>query len=188
MTVNTAYRHGDYPVEVNHVFAKRVQDVGLPKNQATQNYFEMGNFGTTGSAEDAATYAGNLRWFPIDNTMECLFAGYATSGCTINLADFVNTGLGVPVKTLKSQFGGCKVTSLEYTVQAQSEFAGTVNFEGNERLAGGAIVAVAPSGVPCYKGKDVCVSVDGTPGVRVSGLTFRANIPSDACSSFATLT
>lgn len=182
MTINTAYRHGDYPVQVNGVFATRVQDVNLDKNQATTPYYEMGNKGTVGVAQDAARYTGSLRWHPINNQMECLFAGYTTSGSTVNLSDLVNTGAGVPVKTLKTLQGGNKVTSLEYSCQADGEFTGTINFTGNSQTAGSAISATTPSGVPCYKSKDVTVTIGGVAGARISGIAFRANVTSNDLS------
>jgi hypothetical protein len=176
MTINTAYRHGDYPVAVNGVFAVRVQDINLDKNQNTTPYFEMGNKGTVGAAQDSARYNGSIRWYPINNQMECLFAGYTTSGSTVNLSDLVNTGAGVPVKTLKTLQGNNKPTSLEYSCQADGEFSGTINFQGATQAAGSAISATTPTGVPCYKSKDVTVSVGGVTGARVSGISFRANL------------
>jgi hypothetical protein len=162
MTVNTAYRHGDYPVAVNGVFAVRVQDVSMDKNTPVTSYNEMGNFGSVGSQQDTSKFTGSLRWFPINNLTESLFAGYTTSGSTINLAALVNSGAGVPVKTLKTEILGTKVTSLEYSCQANGEFTGTINYSGNEWRAGSAISATSPSGVACYKSKDVAVSVGGT--------------------------
>lgn len=178
MPINTAYRHGDYPVAVNGVSAIRVQDVNLDKNQNTTPYYELGNTASVGSAQDSARYAGSIRWYPINNLMECLFAGYATSGSTVNLSSLVNTGNGVPVKTLKTLQYQNKVTSLEYSCQADGEFTGTINFQGASQVAGSAITATTPSGVPCYKSKDVTVTVGGVTGVRVAGISFRANITS----------
>lgn len=182
MTITTAYRHGDYPVAVNGVFAIRVQDVSLDKNQNMTPYFEMGNFGTVGATQDAARYAGSIRWYPINNQMECLFAGYATSGSTVNLRNLVNSGSGVPVKTLKTLQYGNKVTSLQYSCQADGEFSGTINFQGSSQTTGSAISATTPSGVPCYKSKDVKVTIDGTAGARVAGISFQANISSNDLS------
>jgi hypothetical protein len=179
MTVNTAYRHGDYPVAVNGVFAIRVQDVSQDKNTPITAYNEMGNFGSVGSQQDTSKFTGSLRWYPINNEIESLFAGYTTSGSTINLSALVNSGAGVPVKTLKTEILGTKVTSLEYSCQANGEFTGTVNYAGNEWRAGSAISVTPPAGVACYKSKDVSVSVGGTTGVRVSGVSFRVNIPAN---------
>jgi len=179
MTVNTAYRHGDYPVAINDVFAIRVQDVSMDKNTPITSYNEMGNFGTVGSQQDTSKFTGSVRWYPINNLTESLFAGYAASGSTINLSALVNSGAGVPVKTLKTLMGGCKVTSMEYSCQANGEFTGTINYSGTEWSAGSAISVTTPSGVACYKSKDVSVSVGGTTGVRVSGVSFRVNIPAN---------
>jgi hypothetical protein len=179
MAVNTAYRHGDYPVAVNGVFAIRVQDVAMDKNTPITDYKEMGNFGSVGAQQDTSKFTGSLRWFPINNQMESLLAGYTTSGSTINLSALVNSGAGVPIKTLKTLIEGCKVTSLEYSCQANGEFTATANFGGTEWKAGSAIVATTPSGQACYKSKDVMVSVGGVTGVRVSGVSFRTNVPSN---------
>jgi len=184
MTISTGYRHGDFPCAVNGVFAKRVQSINLDDAAALRTTSELGHFEVVGQSQDSDTYRGSISWFPIDNQVECLFAGYpaavanTATGSPVSLAQLVNSGGGIPVHTLKTLFDGCKVTSLEYTATAEGEFRGTVNFEGTSMATGSAINIIPVSGVGAYTGKDVKVEVNGVTGIRMTGITARANIAS----------
>jgi hypothetical protein len=177
VAVNSAYRHGDYPVAINEVFARRIQDITLDKSVGSTPYSEISNFGAVGTQQDLGKFSGSLRWFPIDNQIENLFTGHLTSGSVIDLAAMLNMSTGVTVKTLKAAVSGCKVTSLEYLCQAGGEFVGALNYEGLTWATSGSFVTARLEGLACYKSKDVAVSVGGIVGVRVSDVAVRVNIP-----------
>lgn len=179
MTITSAYRHGDEPISVNGVFATRIQNFSGQKANALTTRFELGNFTTVGVSEAVARYTGNYMWYPIDNLHENLWAGLTATGSPIGLDDYIAIG-GVPIVTHDATYTGCKVSSIEYAVaNPEGEFTGTLNWEGTAVGAGAAVSPTAPAGAGAYTGKDVSVTVNSVVGVRVYGLTLRANIPSE---------
>lgn len=180
MPANTARRHPDYPVEIKGEFAKRVQSVSLNKNIPTQAYDELGNSEHAGVAQESGQFTGELTWFPVDNSTELLLRGLASnSGSSISLQNLIDLSNGVTIKNPLATLTGAQVVSLEYSVSAPSgEFRATARLKGTSWAdATNTITVTDPSGVACYKSKDVTVSVNGTTGVRVSGLTIRADMP-----------
>jgi len=184
MTINTAYRHGDEPISVNGVFVTRVQNFTATDANGLTPRFELGNFQTVGLSQATGRYTGNYTWYPIDNLHENLWCGFTATGSPIGLDDYIAIA-GQSIITHDATYLGCKVTSIEYAcANPDAEFTGTLNFEGTGLSAGAAVSPTSPSGVGCYTGKDILVSVNGTPGVRVCGLTIRATIPSERLMEF----
>jgi hypothetical protein len=179
MTITCAYRHGDEPIAVNGVFATRIQNFTATVTNNLTPRFELGNFTTVGVSESVGRYTGNYTFFPIDNLHENLWAGLAATGSPIGLDDYIAIG-GVPLRTHDATYTGCKITSIEYAVaNPEAEFSATLNWEGTGVTGGTGIAITSPSGAGAYTGKDVIVSVNGQTGMRVSGLTLRANIPAE---------
>jgi len=185
MGVNTARRHSDYPVEIMGEFATRMQSIELSKTDPTNTYDELGNWTHAGAGQDASQYAGTAEWFSIDNSIELLFRALpSNAGSTVSLKDFIGISNGVAVQTPRVTYGGVQVVGLEYTVQAPSgEFRATARLRGTSRTeVSGAtdntITVTAPTGVGCYKSKDVAVAVNGTTAVRCLGVSIRADLPS----------
>jgi hypothetical protein len=180
-TISTARRHPDEPVEVFGAFATRIQSVELGDQLPTRNIDEMGNYSHAGAVQDAKNFTGSLSSFPINNQLELLLGAYSGSaGSTVDLVQYKALEHGVTIKTPRQTMSGCQVIGIEYATQAPNgEFRATFRLLGQTFTAESneAISVTEPSGIGAYTYKDVSVSINGTTGVRVLGVTARADIP-----------
>lgn len=160
-----AYRMGDYPVGIDGVFAKRVQDFEVSPVYPREQVNQLGSAVAVGTVAESTDYRGRIRAYGIDNTIE-----EAMGGLTPILWQ-AHTGSSVdgPVYGIT----GAVLTRAEYSCRVGGFFEEAFDMFGTGASAGSTITA-AIAGDAAYRAKDINVLINGTEAVRAQ--SFRVTV------------
>jgi len=167
---NVAWTSPDYPVAIEGTLVKRAQSFNIEKLVPTTNTYQLGTQVPTGVVQDAATHRGRLTTYCIDNSTETLWGG-------TTLASLLAAS-GKSIVSPKGGLTGAKLQSLEYAVRVGGFFQCTMTFEGTASTSGSPTLTgeTTPTGAGAYRARDVVVSVGGTTGSRLQGVTVRGTL------------
>lgn len=163
------------PVGIGTNFITRAQTFEVNKALPSEERYELGNIVPVGLLQREAQYTGRLVFFPIDFALETRFAGLTpqATGNTVSWKDLL-TSSGVTIHWAKGGLQTAVANALDYTCRVGGELSGTLTFDGTNWDDGASITASAPSGAPCFRAKEITISVGSTSVARAQGFAIRA--------------
>lgn len=159
------FRQGDYPISIDDVFAKRIQDYETAPVYPREQVYQLGSAEAVGSVAESTDYRGRLRAYGIDNSIETALGG-ATP-----IAWQGHTGSSIigPAHGIT----GAVITRAEYSCRVGGFFEESFDVFGTGESAGSS-VADDVTGDIAFRAKDISVEVNGVAVVRAQ--SFRVTV------------
>lgn len=160
-----AYRQGDYPVGIDGVFSKRVQDFEVSPVYPRESVNQLGSATAVGTVAESTDYRGRLRAYGIDNTIENALGGLTP----VLWQAHTGSSLDGPIYGIT----GAKISRAEYSCRVGGFFEESFDLFGTGSSAGSTITATTTGDI-AFKSKNINVLINGTEAVRAQ--SFRATI------------
>lgn len=167
MSVDIAYRQGDYPVGIDGTFTKRVQDYETSPVYPREQVYQLGSQEAVGSVAESTDYRGRLRAYGIDNTIETALGGLTP------IAWQGHTGSAVAGPT--HGITGAKLSRAEYSCRVGGFFECSYDLFGTGESAGSTFTDDVTGDI-AFRAQDIEVQVNGVSAVRAQ--SFRVTVDS----------
>lgn len=167
MSTDIAYRQGDYPVGIDGVFSKRVQDYETSPVYPREQVYQLGSQEAVGSVAESTDYRGRLRAYGIDNTIETALGGLTP----ITWQEHGGSSVAGPTHGIT----GAQLSRAEYSCRVGGFFECSYDLFGTGESAGSTFTDDVTGDI-AFKAKDIEVTVNGTSAVRAQ--SFRVTVDS----------
>lgn len=165
MSTDIAYRQGDYPVGIDGVFTKRVQDFETSPTYPREQVYQLGSKPAVGSVAESTDYRARIRAYGIDNSIETALGG----ATPISWQEHTGSSVAGPVHGIT----GAKLSRVEYSCRVNGFFECSYDLFGTGESNGSTFTGDVTGDI-AFRAKDIDVQVNGTSTVRAQ--SFRVTV------------